>query len=150
MVRINQVRERKHVHEHLRGRREAAGVIQADGTAVGTHAIDELEVGNVIHHNAVLLGQRCLFFIRKLGDEAVHHVVLVHGDEAHAPACHAVELGERVDQDGVVRNAAVHAAETLHEGAVHVVGEDDQVGVLLHDLGEAVDGRIGERVACGV
>ena len=90
--------------------------------------------------DGILLAQ--IFFIRlgQFAQQAVADIILIHVDEADAPARDAVELGEGIDQYGVVGQHRVDRLEVLGKRSVHVVGQYDQIGVHRHDLLQAGQG----------
>ena len=147
VVWVDKMREREQVHENLGGRGQPAGVIQTDGAAVGTQTLDERHLVGIGSDDVVLLRELRLVLVGQTIDQAVHHVVLVHGNHADAPSRGSVELGVRVHEDGVVRQHAVDSLEVAHERAVHVVGEDYEVGVLLHHPLQALERRVRQRMA---
>ena len=75
-----------------------------------------------------------------LGDHLVDDVVLMQRDDTKPPAGAAEVLRVRVDADGVSRQRAHQRTEAVDEGAVHVIGQDDEVGPFgLDEIDQQID-----------
>jgi hypothetical protein len=80
------------------------------------------------------------------GDHRVDDIVPVDADDAQPVPGAAVVLGVRVHQQGVARQFGGDGAEPVDEGAVDVVGDDQQPGVAgRHDVLDLVLHRVRER-----
>ena len=91
---------------------------------------------------AVALVQQLLDRLGMRRDHLVEDVVLVDRDRAEAPAGAAEVLAVGVDADGVLRELAHQRAEARHEGAVDVVGQQDEIRPLLEHGPDLLD-RLG-------
>jgi hypothetical protein len=68
------------------------------------------------------------FLTRRQGsDRPVKSIVLVKPDRAKAPSCRAEIFRERVDQNGVLRHDRRKRLETVHECAIDIIGQEDQI-----------------------
>ena len=94
--------------------------------------------------------QRLQHVGRQRGQLLVDDVVLVQRDHAEAPARAPEVLAVRVDADRVLRELAEQRSEARDEGAVDVVGQDDQVGPLLENPADGGDRLAAERDRVGV
>src|SRR4029453_6947471 len=72
-------------------------------------------------------------------DHLVEDVVLVDRDRSEPPPGAAKVLAVRVDADGVLRELSHQRTEAWHERAIHVVGQQDQIGPLLEHLPDFLD-----------
>src|SRR5579871_767857 len=69
------------------------------------------------------------------------------GDGAEAPSGATEVLRKGIDGDGVAWRVFHQGFEAVHERAVHVVGDDDEVfALILNDLRDAFERRTRNRV----
>ncbi len=148
---VEQREEREERHLELLGPRQAGRVVQGDGPAVGHHAVDELELLRLGGQRPVPRVQGVGILLRQVGDDLVEDVVLVDRHDTEPPARAAEVLGEGVDEDRVVRQLRREGPESVDEGAVDVVGQQNQVGALLLDEpDQPVDALLLDRDRAGV
>ena len=126
---VEQREQREQRHLDLLRQRQPGGVVQRDHPAVRHHAVDELHLLRLERDAAVTVVERGALLGGQLRDHLVEDVVLVDRDHAEAPAGAAEMLGVGVDADRVLRQLGHRRTEAGHERPVHVVGDDDQVGL---------------------
>ncbi len=114
-------------------------MIQRDIAAVGDDAVDESDLARLECESAVALIQQLLDGLGMLRDHFVEDVVLVDGNRPQAPTGAAEVLAVGVDADGVPGELPHQRAEARHEGAVDIVGQQDQIRPLLEHSPDLLD-----------
>src|SRR4051794_21896728 len=84
-------------------------------------------------------------------DHLVKDVVLMDGNRPEPPSRAPKVFAVGVDADGVLRKLSHQGAKPRNEGAIDIIGEQNQIGTLLQDRPDFFDGlwrkRDGERIS---
>ena len=118
-------------------------MVQRHRPAVGHEAVDHLELVRLQGDAVVALGQLILVRLGQFREHSVQNVAFTQGDYAQAPTGGPEVFGPGINADGVIRYRGEKRDEALGEGAIDIVGQDDQVRTFgFDDLSDPVDGRI--------
>jgi hypothetical protein len=128
-------------HHQLLGLGQPGGVVEGDAAGVGDQSVDEADFPRGEGERGVPRIEGALVVLGQPLQEPVEDVVGVDPDDAEPPPGGAEVLGERVDQHGIAGYVGGERGEAVDEGAVDVVGDHHQVGIVVNHVGDPPERR---------